>query len=66
MTDEKAIEMLQRNRDANLNKPKFVEACNKAITAMTENKQLKNRCFIWSQGVTCMFCGMECEHRRTK
>ena len=28
-----------------------------------ENISLKNRCFIFSQGMLCVFCKMECKHR---
>ena len=61
MTDEQVIHVLEVNRDANMSRPKFVEACNTAITAITENKQLKNRCFILSRGAMCMWCRMKCD-----
>lgn len=60
MTDEKAIHILEVNRDSNPNSPKFVEACNVAITAIKENRPLKNRCYVLSQGMMCMWCRMEC------
>lgn len=60
MTDEKAIHILEVNRDNNPNRPKFVEACNKAITAIRENRPLKNRCFVTTRGALCMWCRMEC------
>ena len=60
MTDEKAIHILEVNRDANLKNQKFVDACEKAITALKENKPLKNRCYVLSRGAMCMWCMMEC------
>jgi hypothetical protein len=60
MTNEEAIKMLERNRNANPNKPKFVEACNMAITALKENRPLKNRCRALSQSTLCGFCQMKC------
>ena len=61
MTPEQAIQTLEINRDANSNKPKFFEACSMAITAIQENKQLKNRCYLLSLGSMCALCGMECD-----
>lgn len=60
MTIEEAIKMLERNRDANPNKPKFVEACNMAITALEENRPLKQRCMVLSGATLCAFCRMKC------
>ena len=60
MTDDQVTHILEVNRDANPNRPKFVEACNKAITAINENRQLKNRCYVLSRGAMCMWCTMEC------
>lgn len=28
-----------------------------------ENEQLKNRCFVSTDGVLCIFCPLECKHR---
>ena len=28
-----------------------------------ENKALKNRCYVLSNGTMCFFCPLECEHR---
>ena len=28
-----------------------------------ENDQLKNRCYVTTKGLLCMFCPFECEHR---
>ena len=61
MTDEQVIHVLEVNRDANLGRPKFVEACNTAITAIQENRALKNRCFVLSRGAMCMWCRMKCD-----
>lgn len=61
MTDEQIIHVLEVNRDANLNRPKFVEACDTAITAIRENRPLKNRCFVLSRGALCMWCRMKCD-----
>lgn len=66
MTDEQIIHNLEVNRDANPNRPKFVEACNRAITAIRENGPLKSRCFVLSGGALCMFCQMECNALRKK
>ena len=60
MTKDQAVRILETNRDANLNKPKFVEACNMAITALNENKPLKNRCRALSGMVLCGHCSMKC------
>lgn len=60
MTDEQIIHVLEVNRDANPDRPKFVEACNVAITAIKENRPLKNRCFAMSGGTMCAWCRMEC------
>lgn len=60
MTTSEAIKMLERNRDANPNKPKFIEACNMAITALEENRPLKNRCRTLSGATMCVFCRMKC------
>ena len=60
MTTEKAIRVLERNRDANPDRAQFVEACNIAITAIKENKPLKNRCLIMSRGNLCSSCRMKC------
>ena len=60
MTIEEAIRMLERNRNANPNKPKFIEACNMAITALEENRPLKQRCRALTRGAMCAFCRMEC------
>lgn len=57
---EKYIHTLEVNRDANKNHPKFVEACDAAITALKENPALKNRCYVLSRGGLCIFCRMEC------
>ena len=61
MTNEQIIHVLEVNRDANLSKPKFVEACNTAITAIHENRVLKNRCFVLSRGAMCIWCRMKCD-----
>ena len=61
MTDEQVIHVLEVNHDANLSRPKFVEACDTAIVAIRENRQLKNRCFVLSRGTLCMWCGMKCD-----
>jgi coenzyme F420-reducing hydrogenase gamma subunit len=60
MKVSEAIKMLERNRDANPGKPKFQEACNMAITALKENRPLKNRCRALSQSALCAFCQMKC------
>ena len=60
MKVSEAIKMLERNRDANPTKPKFVEACNMAITALEENRPLKNRCWLLSEGKMCAFCQLKC------
>lgn len=60
MKVSEAIKMLERNRDANPNKPKFVEACNMAITALEENRPLKQRCMVLSGATLCAFCRMKC------
>lgn len=60
MTIQQAIEILEKNRDLNLNKPKFVSACNMAITALRENKPLKNRCRALTGMSLCEWCSMEC------
>lgn len=61
MTDEQVIHVLEVNRDANLSRPKFVAACDTAIVAIRENRQLKNRCFVLSRGAMCMWCRMKCD-----
>lgn len=61
MTSEEVISVLERNRDANKGKPKFVEACDTAITAIKENEPLKNRCFFLSAGKLCGWCRMKCD-----
>lgn len=67
MSDYKQhINILKLNRAANADHPKFTAACDAAITALSENKQLKNRCYALSSGTLCMFCRMECEHRNEK
>ena len=60
MTTEKAIRVLERNRDANPNSPQFIEACNMAITAIRENRPLKNRCLMFSGASMCVWCNMKC------
>lgn len=60
MKVSEAIKMLERNRNANPNKPKFVEACNMAITALQENRPLKQRCLVLSGATLCAFCRMKC------
>ena len=60
MKTDEIITTLQKNRDANKDHPKFFEACGKAITALQENIQLKNRCFALSDGALCSWCNMEC------
>ena len=60
MTKDQAVRILETNRDANLNKPKFVEACNMAITALDENRPLKMRCRALTNGVMCGHCSMKC------
>lgn len=60
MKVSEAIKMLERNRDANPNKPKFVEACNMAIMALEENRPLKQRCRVLSGATLCAFCRMKC------
>ena len=60
MKVSEAIKMLERNRDANPNKPKCVEACNMAITALEENRPLKQRCMVLSGATLCAFCRMKC------
>lgn len=60
------INILKLNRAANADHPKFVAACDAAITALAENQQLKNRCYALSEGTLCMFCRMECERRNDK
>ena len=60
MTIEEAIRMLERNRNANPNKPKFIEACNMAITALEENRPLKQRCRALTGATLCAFCRMQC------
>ena len=60
MTKDQAVRILETNRDANPNKPKFIAACNMAITALNENKPLKNRCRVLTQGLMCGHCSMQC------
>mgnify|MGYP007056173373 CR=1 FL=1 len=60
MKVSEAIKTLERNRDANQNKPKFVAACNMAITALQENRPLKQRCLALSKATLCAFCRMQC------
>ena len=60
MKVSEAIKMLERNRDANPNKMKFVEACNMAITALQENRPLKQRCRALTREAMCAFCLMKC------
>lgn len=60
MKVSEAIKMLERNRDANPTKPKFVEACNMAITALEENRPLKQRCMVLGGATLCAFCRMKC------
>ena len=60
MKVSEAIKMLERNRDANPNKPKFIEACNMAITALEENRPLKQRCRALTGATMCAFCRMKC------
>ena len=60
MKTDEIITILQKNRDANKDHPKFFEACDKSITALQENVQLKNRCFVLSDGALCGWCNMEC------
>ena len=60
MKVNEAIRIIERNRDANTGKPKFQEACNMAITALKENRPLKQRCMVLSQGTLCVFCRMKC------
>lgn len=60
MTREEAIKVLKKNRDVNASHPRFVEACNIAITAIEENYPLKKRCFVLSNGTLCAFCQMKC------
>lgn len=60
MKVSEAIKTLERNRDANSGKPKFVEACNMAITALKENRPLKQRCRALTQSALCGFCQMKC------
>jgi hypothetical protein len=60
MKVDEAIRIIERNRDANPGKPKFQEACNMAITALEENRPLKNRCRLWSGATLCGFCQMKC------
>lgn len=31
-----------------------------------ENKALKNRCYVLSNGAMCFFCPMDCEHRSSE
>ena len=66
MTNEQIIRILEKNRNANHDHPNFVKACDAAITAIKENRQLKNRCFVLSKGTLCLFCPMECEHSLLK
>ena len=28
-----------------------------------ENKSLKNRCYVLSRGMMCLYCPLDCEHR---
>ena len=60
MTIDQAVRILETNRDANPNKPKFIAACNMAITALKENKPLKNRCLALSGAAMCTWCRMKC------
>lgn len=62
--NDQFIRILEKNRDANEDHPKFVNACNEAITALRENSALKNRCFVLSRGMLCLFCKMECAYRK--
>ena len=56
MTDDEIIHILEVNRDHNKDRQKFVEAINKSITAIIENRQLKNRCYVLSNcGGLCVF-----------
>ena len=60
MSVDEAITMIEKNRDANPTKRKFVQACDMAITALRENKPLKNRCLVLSGASMCAFCRMKC------
>lgn len=62
MTNQEIISTLKRNSEANPNRPKFQESCTAAITAISENEQLKNRCFALAGGGLCLFCEMNCKH----
>jgi len=60
MKVDEAIRIIERNRDANPGKPKFQEACNMAITALEENRPLKQRCRALTGATLCAFCQMKC------
>ena len=46
--------------DDNIDKDKIIE------DLKHENKALKNRCYVLSDQTLCLFCRLDCEHRREK
>lgn len=40
-----------------------LDALKMATTALKQERALKNRCYVSSQGLVCAFCPMECEHK---
>lgn len=42
------------------------EEIDKAIKAIEENEALKNRCFVFTHGVMCAFCEIECKRKAKK
>lgn len=76
MTKEEAIEILKQreccrecvvdNGDCNDCDKAFemaIQALENEETILKENKALKNRCKVYSQGLLCSFCPLECEQR---
>jgi len=40
-----------------------IDALKMATTALKQERALKNRCYVSTQGTLCVFCPMKCTHK---
>lgn len=59
----KEFETYAKEHDIEIVTRQQAEQCAEAHKILKENEQLKNRCHVWTKGLLCEWCPMECEHK---
>lgn len=65
MTTQETIDYVKSlkasaSKDTDKRAGKYVEAMDAILKLIDEHRCLQNRCFVFSSGMMCGMCGMEC------